>query len=74
MGVLLVHRAGGVSQTIGRGWGDEMKKRSESALKTKDGGVLVTPRSNILAVIIFDTFSFPYYGGETDPSPNVNAL
>lgn len=61
MGVLLVHRAGGVSQTIGWGWGDEMKKRSESALKTKDGRALLTQWGNITAFIIFNTFSFTYY-------------
>lgn len=72
MGVLLVHRAGGVSQTSGRGWGDEMKKRSESALKAKDGRALVTQWRNVTAIIIFNTFSFTYVR-ESDP-PAANAL
>lgn len=67
MGELLVHRAGGLSQTIGRGWGDEMKKRSESAPKTKDGRALLTQWRNITAIIIFNTFLFVCYVWESNP-------
>lgn len=61
MGVLLVLRAGGVAPTTGRGWGDEMKKRCESAPKTKAGRALVTQRRNSTAISISNTFPFTYY-------------
>lgn len=51
----------GLRKLLVGGWGGEMKKGSESALKTKDGRALVTQWRNITAIIIFNTFSFTYY-------------